>query len=1013
MSKKYLLGFGTKYSENAIASLIIVVAMVVSLALPYAPAYVRAEEADAPVVETTSEPTPEPTPEPAPSGTEGTDGTSGTTEPAPQEDVNINTGDATAVVDATNTANINEVDTTTRDREASRTEEATTTAPDTTTPPGDATETATSTDAGTGSTADTSADTATSTESSRPRPSDQTDPSGTNNSGTDGTGGTDGSDGSSEGADGEGGGTTTSTSTDPEIAGESSSGAAGGGASETVSEEPLICQAPAGEEVQGGTERDTSGRYRSLDVNNNNAACVDNTIAGGATTGDNTAGAPNGNANINTGNANIFVNLVNFINANFINSNVFTKFLNSFSDSYGSVELDFGAPKPCMEFGCELTDISITNTNNALVNNAIDILAATGSNTATGEGANIVTGDAHAGANVVNFVNTNVINSSFLAFVYNSFGSWFGDLILPTAADLFGPQQCPTCTNGSLSVTNTNNADVNNGIGVEADSGNNTATSTDGASNINTGNAVANANLMTIANMNLMGSNSILLFLHTGGNWTGKIFGLPDGVKVINTPNGILIDSFGIFDEIAMGPQPLSPEEERAQSRGRKQTLEITNDNTAIVNNAISVRALTGDNTASSTDGSTISTGDAYAAANVANLVNANVIGMNWLLAMINVFGDWEGDISFGQPNLWIGGTADAPHAPLMKGDVVEVTYTYRNNGNSPATGVVLEDRVSEHLRITDSRGGTVDGYHIRFNIPRIDPNQDGTVSYLAQVLENIPYGTLGVNNVATIDPLEPEATMEDNTEHLSLEISNPAPVISGGGGGGGGSGSSNNGGSRSSYSSASSSGGTANGSTSGSPKLSLTKKRETVGDINPGDRVDYQVVVENNGNASALAVNVTDVMTDEHGNTVNIQQWDLGEVFAGEQILLDYTVEFSTSSPFGVYINTATLEGKTASGTMLRASSTSVASLVVKGPVEDAIALASASVEGDNLANAKALLNGFTNPLGIEEAEASPSAPVAAAALAPVIGGWDLMWLLLALLALMGGYRLRRMIVA
>ncbi|MEK7659890.1 MAG: hypothetical protein AAB343_01670, partial [Patescibacteria group bacterium] len=712
----------------------------------------------------------------------------------------------------------------------------------------------------------------------------------------------------------------------------------------------------------------------------------------------------------NTGDANIFVNLINFINANFINSSVFAKFLNTFSDSYGSVELDFGSPSPCLEFGCEITDISIANTNSAIVNNAIDILASTGSNYASGDGANIVTGDAHAGANVVNFVNTNVINSSFLAFVYNSFGSWFGDLILPTAADLFGPQLCGTCTGGNISVTNTNTADINNGVGALADSGNNTASSTDGTANINTGNAMANANLMTIANMNLMGSNSLLLFLHTGGQWSGKIFGLPDGVKVIQTPTGILIDSFGILDQIAIGPQPLTPEEERAQGRGRRQTLEITNNNTAIVNNTISVRALTGDNTASSTDGSTISTGDAYAAANIANLVNANVIGMNWLLAMINVFGNWEGDISFGQPNLWIGGTAQTEYAPLRKGDALEITYTYRNNGNSPATGVVLTDDVSEWLRITDSRGGAVEGNRIRWNIARIDPNIDGAVSYTAQVLEDIPYGTLGVNNIATIDPLEPEATMEDNTEQLTLEISNPAPESSGGGSGGGGGGIGDYyvGGGGSSSSGSGSGGSVGSGATSGSPILTLTKTRETIGDINPGDHVDYQIIVENNGTASALGVVITDVMENEAGTPVNVQQWDLKEVFAGEQIFLDYTVEFASTSPYGVYINTASLEGTTASGTILRASSTSVASLVVKGPVEDAIELIAASSAAE-LSSANDLLDAISNPLGIEEAEAS-GGESAVAAVAPTVGGWDLLWLLLALLALMGGYRLRRM---
>lgn len=78
---------------------------------------------------------------------------------------------------------------------------------------------------------------------------------------------------------------------------------------------------------------------------------------------------------------------------------------------------------------------SVTQNNNAKVQNNLNLSANTGKNTAndnTGGKTSVTTGDAHIIANLVNFVNNNIIGSGRLVVtVVNVFGSWIGDFITP------------------------------------------------------------------------------------------------------------------------------------------------------------------------------------------------------------------------------------------------------------------------------------------------------------------------------------------------------------------------------------------------------------------------------------------------------------------------------------------------------------------------------------------------------------------------------------------------------
>jgi hypothetical protein len=78
---------------------------------------------------------------------------------------------------------------------------------------------------------------------------------------------------------------------------------------------------------------------------------------------------------------------------------------------------------------------NVNQENNAVIENNINLSANTGGNTSsfnTGGDSTIVTGDANIIANIVNFVNNNIVGAGNLfVTVINVFGSWVGDFVGP------------------------------------------------------------------------------------------------------------------------------------------------------------------------------------------------------------------------------------------------------------------------------------------------------------------------------------------------------------------------------------------------------------------------------------------------------------------------------------------------------------------------------------------------------------------------------------------------------
>jgi len=196
-----------------------------------------------------------------------------------------------------------------------------------------------------------------------------------------------------------------------------------------------------------------------------NTANIQNNINVEAETGENTTEKnTNGTSSVETGDANVLVQAVNIVNSNIKSSA--TWWLVIINEGGRWIGRILGAPEGVNYAGSEGTEFIVdengevtavnsgngadsknntsasqsestttTQTNSATIVNNINLSANTGGNSAsknTGGDSKIVTGDATIIANIVNFVNNNIVAGGRLfVTVVNVFGSWIGDFVGP------------------------------------------------------------------------------------------------------------------------------------------------------------------------------------------------------------------------------------------------------------------------------------------------------------------------------------------------------------------------------------------------------------------------------------------------------------------------------------------------------------------------------------------------------------------------------------------------------
>ncbi len=315
--------------------------------------------------------------------------------------------------------------------------------------------------------------------------------------------------------------------------------------------------------------------------------------------------------------------------------------------------------------------------------------------------------------------------------------------------------------------------------------------------------------------------------------------------------------------------------------------------------------ALTGENRAFSGGGDAlITSGNAFAAANILNIANTNVIGANWVLAMVNIFGDWSGSLSFGEPDLWIGTAVEAPRSPLEAGDELTYHFTVANHGDARASNVWLRASALGDLLVfdpifLDTRGDA------RLFVGSLAPGEVRELTLAGRLDTPLPFGTHTIDHTFTLTSYEPETNRADNTETLSLLAYGGEALVSESGGSDAGRG--GGGGSSGGSSSTSGGGGGGGGIYYTSPaNLAIAKRNSATAPVPAGSSVDYTVVIKNDGLGEAYHAVLVDVLKDAGGAVIHEERWNLETIYPAEEVTVTYTIEFSADAAAGTYTNSA-----------------------------------------------------------------------------------------------------------
>ena len=747
------------------------------------------------------------------------------------------------------------------------------------------------------------------------------------------------------------------------------------------------------------TNPDSEGTSNSSALTNENTNEGD-VLSGSETqssTGENQADGGVSLATVSTGTAVSTASVINVVNTNLFNSEGLVLFLNQlFGGGLDLREYDlsyfFGAPVDCdtnpMILSCRnSSDLNVFNTNMATVTNSVIVRSSTGTNTAssTGDGSALIdTGDAYAAANVLNLVNTNLINSNYLLVSFNNFGNLGGDITLPNA-DFFKQLLAhggvlPDMNSSSVITHSANDADFTGTTTANGETGNNIASTTgSGSGEVITGDAYSSADTFNQLNDTQVGGTSVFLLFRVWGDWAGDIQGLPEGMSWMETPAGIVLmsdgpqcsnnqddDGDGFADsadstchtngnennEFTYDPYGTSENAPQCsngidddsdgfvdvadpscftqdhgemiyQGNMREQSpngeynssnLVASSTNVANVENDVQVYALTGENQTVTENGtSTIATGNAYAAANVVNLVNTNIIGRNWIFAIFNIFGNWDGNIAFGRPDLWIGAIAETTN-PTLPGSDVTYRFTVANHGDADADNILLSTEFDTAMLTFETPGdvsAAADSSGEIWNLGGIPRGETRDFTYTARV-RDLPDGTsVTVPLRATVTSSSADNNNADNSEAVTIVVASPEPAPEpepspGTGGNGGGGGGGGGGGSPAAFGS-----GNNTDSWSPDPNISVTKTA-TMGTSTTVARVDYEVVVFNDKNAGpAYRGLLTDTLYDPLGEVMYNRTWNLDTIVAGDLITLTYSVEYGASTTPGIYRNVAKVTGK------------------------------------------------------------------------------------------------------
>lgn len=589
--------------------------------------------------------------------------------------------------------------------------------------------------------------------------------------------------------------------------------------------------------------------------------------------------SPNQDADIDTGDAAAGSDVYNEVNTNVVSNNYQETVINIEGTSDEDVNLLDQFQTLLEQDRAENPpgSLVVSNENEADVTNDINVTANSGENTIETEGvgdtsAAIQTGDATALSNAVNVVNTNIVGNNVLFAVVNVYGEWNGDLIVPGEGLL---EVTPEPTYSETVIVNENEAEVENNTVVEANTGENSI-SQEGDGNsaaVITGAAYAGSEVLNVVSTNIVQNNFFFLLVNNLGSWTGKILNWNEESEEYTN---IFSYDFGVLGD---GETPTIDG-----------ILAIFNKNTATVTNNVNVSANTGGNeiTAEGNNNQAlIETGNALAMAKIVNFINTNIIGNNWIFAIVNIMGQWNGDMVFAYPDLSVG-ISDG-RDQVGSGESVNYQITYKNNGKAASENANILISLPSFVSSQDS---------LNYSLPGLKPGEEKTFSVSGVVSSEIPEGNTNLEALVGINTGTKEVELSNNMGKDDTTAYRPTFVAA-----------AVNDGSLLVNA----------GDQNSAPKMTINRDVKD-SKVHAGDTVIYNIYIENTGGMDLHNVVVFDEMKLGKA-TMATFSWNVGDIKQGRKYRIQYKLAINKLAPAGVYRSTASGFGYDPSGNEVEAN--------------------------------------------------------------------------------------------
>jgi hypothetical protein len=343
-------------------------------------------------------------------------------------------------------------------------------------------------------------------------------------------------------------------------------------------------------------------------------------------------------------------------------------------------------------------DVNLNVNENGQITNNIALDAQTGDAAVSGNtrAGDATTGSANAVANVVNMINSAIASGGSFLGVLNIYGNLNADILLPTGVlDKLLASNAPsapatTSLNGNniensevLAEFNTNQS-IGNNVNATANSGNATVSHNTAGGSATTGNSLTNVNVLNLTGRQLIGANSLLVFVNVLGSWVGVIMDAPAGSTSAALGGGVTQDGCNTCGT----------------------DVEIDADTNQKITNNIDVNAQSGDATVSgNTTGGNATSGNATASVNLLNIMDSSFSFSDWFgVLFINVFGAWNG--SFGKDTAAGNAKPPAPTASQNNNPAnnsgapaaVAFRFVPTGNGKEKLQRVYLSDEDTKEL---------------------------------------------------------------------------------------------------------------------------------------------------------------------------------------------------------------------------------------------------------------------------------------------------------------------------